>query len=136
MPRKKRGWEVTVKTFPTRLNRLYSHERCMMKNMIAKNIIAITLAAVGIISARTAEAATVTSGSYSTTTDFQIGNYSGPGFSANFLTSGGVFFFVPPPPATNIDFNSGTLPAGAPFDGVNSIGSGSTLTIAPNSCTG
>jgi hypothetical protein len=95
----------------------------MMKNMIAKTIIAITLAAVGILSARTAEAATVTSGSYSTTSDFQIGDFSGPGFSVHLLTGGGVFFFAP----GFIDFNSGMLPAGAPFDAVN-LALPSTLT--------
>ena len=94
-----------------------------MKNIVAKNIIAITLAVVGVLSARTAGADTVTSGFYSTTTDLQQAIFSGPNFSANFTINGGVFFFIPP----NNDFNSGTLHAGS--FGIFSLSPSSTLQI-------
>src|SRR5262245_21959985 len=105
-----------------------------------KTIIAITLAAVGMLWARTAEAATVTSGFYTTTEEIQNGMVVGGMSSAdNFTVT--RFVVIPGVFLSPIDFRNGFLPgpvfptfvpgAGVGADGDSMIG---TITIPNASC--
>ena len=97
-----------------------------MKRTLLKNIVAITLAAVGILSAGAAEATPVTNGFYHTTAFQQDGMFSGANFAVNLGFIGGGVFGIN-------SFNAGTINGGV---GVGTIFTGlATVQIGNDSCT-
>ena len=91
-----------------------------------KTLIAITLAAIGILSAGAAEATPVTNGFYHTTAFEQDGTFSGANFAVSMTVGGGVFGVS--------SFNTGTINGGV---GVGTIftSPSATVQIGINSCT-
>ena len=96
------------------------------KRVMQLRVIAITLAAVGILSAGAAEATPVTNGFYRTTINDQNAMFSGDNFAVSMNVGGGAYFLSV--------FNAGTLLMPGVGTGTIFNSTTSTIQIGSNSC--